>query len=37
MYSRDYLVFIPLALLPIVLGATLIALAFIWAHTARPL
>jgi len=29
-YSREYLGFIPLALLPIALGATFILLALIW-------
>ena len=37
MYSREYLGFLPLTLLPIVLGTGFILLAFFWAHEARPL
>jgi hypothetical protein len=36
-YSREYLGFLPLTLLPIVLGTIFIALALIWPHAARPL
>ena len=37
MYSREYLGFLPLTLLPIVLGTLLISLALFWQHAARPL
>jgi hypothetical protein len=36
-YSREYLGFLPLTLLPIVLGTIFIALALLWGHSPRPL
>ena len=36
-YSREYLGFLPLTLLPIVLGIGFIVGALLWGHAARPL